>query len=253
MGIDCTGTPARAQPEQVLRRLIEPAPACDSGLVPAPAGVHLPGEVAPRPAVRAQGAGLVGDGRRALDRRVVAGPVGQAHDVVVRLDHAGDHGAPAEVDHVGARVARDGVVADGRELAVLHGDRRDDAVGVVHRVDAAVDQHQVGRVVGGGGHRRAVGIGRPGRARAAAGREGGDARQRARLQQAAPRQLLLVLLPVCHVRLPLSLSRPRAGILWRRDAEMTARMRSFLAIVRSRVRSRETAAGEAPSCARPAA
>jgi LysR family cyn operon transcriptional activator len=35
------------------------------------------------------------------------------------------------------------------------------------------------------------------------------------------------------------------GILWRRDAEMTAPMRSFLAIVRSRVRSRKAASDAA--------
>ena len=47
----------------------------------------------------------VGNDARMLERRVVAWPVSQQHDVIVAVDHAGNHHAPSRVDRVRPRGA----------------------------------------------------------------------------------------------------------------------------------------------------
>ena len=82
------------------------------------------------------------DRGRVLEDGVVAGAVGQADDVDVRLDQAGHHRAALEVDDAGARGARQ-VVADAGDAVVVDVEAADDAVGAVQRVDAAVGEEEV--------------------------------------------------------------------------------------------------------------
>jgi hypothetical protein len=97
------------------------------------------------------------DRRRVLQDRVVAGPVGQAHGVDVRLDQTGNRHAAAEVDHAGTLGVD--APADVGEHAVLDQDLLDDGVAAVHGVDAAVHEREapapVAVVVGLGGRRGA--------------------------------------------------------------------------------------------------
>jgi len=83
---------------------------------------------------------------------------GQAHEVDVRLDHAGYHRASIQVDHRGVRPPGPDlpVGADRHEPAVLDRNGRGDPVRRVHGVDLAVDQGK-GTRPGGlwrAGHRR---------------------------------------------------------------------------------------------------
>ncbi len=78
-----------------------------------------------------------------LEPRVVAGAQAEQHDVVVVVDDARDRRAPAEVDRPRA-LGRRRLAADRREALAddVHG--RDDGIVVVHRMNAAVDQQQIG-------------------------------------------------------------------------------------------------------------
>jgi hypothetical protein len=99
---------------------------------------------------------------------VVAGPVTHQHDVVVAVDQARDRDTAAQVDR--PRVALETspgsalVVADVDDLPVLDGHRAGHPVAGVHRVDAAVVQHEIGPeraflvvLVGKGGRTRCEG------------------------------------------------------------------------------------------------
>jgi hypothetical protein len=87
----------------------------------------------------------VGEGVRVLQRRVVAGPVAHQHQVVVVVDDARDRGAAAQVDQLGmagqASPCRGEPVAGVADPSIVDGQDLDDAAG--HRVDLAVEQHQV--------------------------------------------------------------------------------------------------------------
>ena len=71
-----------------------------------------------------------------------SGPVPDQHDVVMRVDQAGNHGLSLQVDAPDASRHGD-VVAHSGEAAVLDQRLRDHAIGRVHRMDLAVHQDQV--------------------------------------------------------------------------------------------------------------
>jgi len=91
---------------------------------------------------------------RVLQDRVISGPVGQADDVHVRLDEAGDDGAAVEVDDAGARTSCGRRVADSGKAAVPNRHRPRDGVAPVHRVYPAVDKDDVRFVYGRRGRLR---------------------------------------------------------------------------------------------------
>src|SRR5262249_44977508 len=78
---------------------------------------------------------------------VIAGPVGEAHEVRVALDDPGHHGAAVQVDDLHASTGIGGV-AHRHEAPVPDGHRADHTVGVVHRVDVAIDEDEGGRARG---------------------------------------------------------------------------------------------------------
>ena len=61
-----------------------------------------------------------------LERRVPSGPVADKHDVVVRVDNAGNDRLPHQIDRL--TLSRRDVIADCGEAAVADQHLRDDAV-----------------------------------------------------------------------------------------------------------------------------
>jgi hypothetical protein len=103
-----------------------------------------------------------------LHADVPAGAVADQHDVVVRVDDARDHGAPAGVDHRHLVAAVD-LLPYLDEAAVLDQHLVHHAVLPVHGVDAGVGQHQPLRAVRLARVLRVSVVGRPGRQRQRAG------------------------------------------------------------------------------------
>ena len=124
--------------QPVLAELVD-VEAADRGDEPAVADAARPGPV---------GRLHVRDRVRVLQRGVVTGPVAHQHDVVVAVDDAGDRGPPAQVDQprlvLEPVLGRVDVVAGVHDPALADRDDADHPVAVVHRVDPAVVQDQVG-------------------------------------------------------------------------------------------------------------
>jgi hypothetical protein len=88
------------------------------------------------------------DRGRVLEDRVVAGPVGQAHDVDVWLGQAGHHGSSLEVDDANAGSAGRRAVTDCDEPPIADRRRAGHGARAVHRVDPSVGEYELrGRVV----------------------------------------------------------------------------------------------------------
>ena len=86
----------------------------------------------------------LGNRRRRLERRVIAGPDPEQDDVIVVVDEAGNDGAAAQIDF--ARAGAEPLPAaraDGGEPAVLNRDLADRGPARVHRDDPAVGQSQI--------------------------------------------------------------------------------------------------------------
>ena len=94
--------------------------------------------------------------RDARDDLVVARRAGEIHDrergaearnVAVRIDHAGDDGAPAEVEHLRLRSPereRAARVTGERDAAAAHRERLHHGTRLVHRIDAGVGDDEIG-------------------------------------------------------------------------------------------------------------
>ena len=82
----------------------------------------------------------IGNREDVLERRVPPGPVADEHDVIVRVDEAGNDRPAFEVHDGESSAAPNDVVADGGKAAVPNEDLGDDATGAIHRVDAPVDE-----------------------------------------------------------------------------------------------------------------
>ena len=69
-------------------------------------------------------------------------PVGQAHDVYVRLDQSRDDRSAAEVDRAHVRDIAGNGIANRDEPPVPDRDHAGNGVPAIHRVDAAVDERE---------------------------------------------------------------------------------------------------------------
>ena len=116
---------------------------------------HRRDELAGRNRLRARLDGRlhVGDRRRRFESGVVSRPDAEQHDVVVVVDQAGNGGAAAQVDDLGARAQPPAAAADAGNDAVLNRHLGDDRVLRVHGGDLAVHEPEVARSGAAGGAR----------------------------------------------------------------------------------------------------